>query len=528
MKPTNVIIFLICFFLVSSCKRTKETVAAQWPFGVKYEIFVMSFADGDGNGKGDFKGLTAKLDYLKDLGINGIWLMPIMPSDTYHKYHVIDYKNIDPDYGSLGDFKIFVDEAHKRGIKVITDFVINHTGNLHPWFIGAQMGKDNPYRDYYVWGKKDSIRNQIFKKAVSFDSDNIRKWHPVNGDTINEQYYGYFNGLCPDLNLDNPKVRDEILDIARFWLNEVKVDGFRMDAARHIFMDERAEDNHAFWVWFRKEMEKIRPDVYLVGEVWSDAKTVAPYLKGLPSLFNFDLGYAITNVANAGMDTIGLVKKYKDISDYYKSITTEYLDATFIKNHDQTRLLTELKGDLNKARTAAALLLTLPGTPYLYYGEEIGMVGDKLKTYEDFFGPDAYVREPFIWDADKKEPLQTSWEKPQFSTDKTVVPARVQNDDPTSLLNFYKRLIHYRNTSLPLTQGDIEHSGITVSEIVSFTRKFKAQEELIIHNVSDVEVTLKLEGENKKFNDVAYASKDDFTLQDGELKLPAFSTVILK
>ncbi|HEX6223082.1 MAG TPA: alpha-amylase family glycosyl hydrolase, partial [Chryseolinea sp.] len=418
MKPKILITLLFSCLLIASCKRTEEPNAAQWPYGVKYEIFVMSFADGDGNGKGDFKGLTLKLDYLKDLGINGIWLMPIMPSDTYHKYHVTDYQNIDPDYGTLGDFKIFIDEAHKRGIKVITDFVINHTGNLHPWFVQAQSGENNVYRDYYVWAKKDSIRNQIFKKSVSYDSDNLRKWHPVNGDTVSEQYYGYFNGLCPDLNLDNPKVRDEILAIARFWLNNVKVDGFRMDAARHIFTDDRADDNHAFWVWFRKEMEKIKPDVYLVGEVWSDAKTVAPYLKGLPSLFNFDLGYAITNVAQSGMDTIGLVKKYKDISDYYKSITTEYLDATFIKNHDQTRLLTELKGDVNKARMAAALLLTLPGTPYLYYGEEIGMVGDKLKTYEDFFGPDAYVREPFIWDVDGKDPLQTSWEKPAFSTDK--------------------------------------------------------------------------------------------------------------
>ena len=257
-------------------------------------------------------------------------------------------------------------------------------------------------------------------------------------------------------------------------------------------------------------------------------KTVAPYLKGLPSLFNFDLGYAITNVAYSGKDTIGLVKKYKEISDYYKSITTEYLDATFIKNHDQTRLLTELKGDLNKARMAASLLLTLPGTPYLYYGEEIGMVGDKLKTYEDFFGPDAYVREPFIWDVDKKDPLQTAWEKPAFSTDQTVKPESVQKNDPSSLLNFYKKLIHYRNTSLPLTQGDIEASGITISEIVSFTRKYKAQEELIIHNVSDVEVTLRLDAENKKFDDVAYASTDGFILNEGELKLPAFSTVILK
>jgi glycosidase len=313
----------------------------------------MSFADGDGNGKGDFKGLTSKLDYLKDLGINGIWLMPIMPSDTYHKYHVTDYRTIDPDYGTLADFKVFIDEAHKRGIKVITDFVINHTGNLHPWFLEAQKGKENPYRNYYVWAKKDSIRNQLDSKTVSFDSDNIKKWHPVNTDTLGEHYYGYFNGLCPDLNMDNPKVKQEILDIAKFWLNDVKVDGFRMDAARHIFMDERAKDNHVFWIWFKEEMKKIKPDVYLVGEVWSDAKTVAPYLKGLPSLFNFDLGYAITNVANSEVDTIGLVKKYKEISDYYKSITRDYLDATFIKNHDQSRLLKELNGDQEKSRIAA-------------------------------------------------------------------------------------------------------------------------------------------------------------------------------
>ena len=520
-------LLMICMLLIS-CKQQENAHVPEWPYGVKYEIFVMAFADGDGNGKGDFNGLTAKLDYLKDLGINGIWLMPIMPSDTYHKYHVIDYRGIDPDYGSLADFKVFIDEAHKRNIRVITDFVINHTGNLHPWFIDAQKGEESPYRDYYVWAKKDSIRNQMFKKATSFDSDNIRKWHPVNGDTLKEHYYGYFNGLCPDLNLDNPKVKQEILDIAKFWLDEVKVDGFRMDAARHIFMDERSTDNHEFWVWFRTEMEKIKPDVYLVGEVWSDAKTVAPYLKGLPSLFNFEIGYAITSVASAGIDTIGLVKKYKDISDYYKSITTEYLDATFIKNHDQTRLLTELKGDQQKARIAASLLLTLPGTPYLYYGEEIGMLGDKLKTYEDFFGPDAYVREPFIWNVNAKDPLQTSWEKPEFSTDKTVVPQRVQDNDPTSLLNFYKGLIQYRNSSLPLTQGDIDYSGINVSEVVSFIRRFKDDEELVIHNVSDVAITLNLDGENSRFKTIKYSSNEGFIWEERELTLPAFSTVILK
>jgi glycosidase len=518
---------LVCSIIFLACDGKKDDV--KWPYGAKYEVFVMSFADGDGNGKGDFKGLTEKIDYFKDLGVNGLWLMPIMPSDTYHKYHVIDYKNIDPDFGTLDDFKKFVEEAHKRNIRIITDFVINHTGNNHPWFLEAQKGKDNPYRNYYVWAKKDSIRGQIFKKAKSYDSDNIRKWHPVKGDTLSEQYYGYFNGLCPDLNLDNPKVKEEIVDIAKFWLNEVKVDGFRLDAARHIFPDDRAEDNHAFWVWFKNEMEKIKPDVYLVGEVWSNSKVVAPYLKGLPSLFNFDLGYAITHVAATGKDTIHLVQQYKDIRDFYKSITTDYLDATFVKNHDQTRILTELKGDVNKAKMAAAILFTMPGTPYIYYGEEIGMLGDKLSTYQDQFGPDAFVREPFVWDADKKDKTQTAWEEARYSTDKTVVPFAKQKDDPESLYNFYKNLIHYRNSSPALTYGDIDGAGININEVVSFIRKHENSEVLVLHNVSDVEVTINLKENNSRFDKIDFDTKHgDVSMQNGELKIPSYTTVILK
>jgi alpha-amylase len=520
---------LLMALVLLACTPGEKTQKVKWPYGVKYEVFVMSFADGDGNGKGDFKGLTSKLDYFQDLGVNGLWLMPIMPSDTYHKYHVIDYKNIDPDYGTLDDFKNFVEEAHKRDTRIITDFVINHTGNMHPWFIDAQKSKDSPYRDYYVWAKKDSIRGQLFKKTKSFDSDNIRKWHPVNGDTLAEHYYGYFNGLCPDLNLDNPKVKEEIVDIAKFWLNELKVDGFRMDAARHIFPDERAEDNHNFWVWFKKEMEAIKPDVYIVGEVWSNSKEVAPYLRGLPSLFNFDLGYAITDVARAGKDTIDIVNKYKEIRDFYKSINKDYLDATFVKNHDQTRILSELKGDVDKAKMTAAMLLTMPGTPYIYYGEEIGMVGDKLSKYADQFGPDAFVREPFIWNTGKVEKMQTAWEQPQYSTDKTVVPFSKQQGDDKSLYNFYKRLIKYRNSSDALTYGDIVSSGIRYDEVVSFIRKHEDAEVLVMHNVSDVEVTVRMDESLNRFNDLDFdTAGGKVALDDNALTLPAYSTVVIK
>ena len=514
--------------IMASCSGNEKSEVA-WPYGVKYEVFVMSYADGNGDGKGDFKGLTARLDEISDLGVNGIWLMPVMPSDTYHKYHVIDYKNIDPDYGTIEDFKNFIAEAHRRDIRVITDFVINHTGNNHPWFLEALNDSGSPYRNYYVWARKDSIRSQIFGKVKALDSDNIRKWHPVNDDSTREHYYGYFNGLCPDLNLDNPKVREEILDIARFWLNDLKVDGFRMDAAKHIFPDERATDNHAFWVWFKNEIEKIKPDAYLVGEVWSDARDVAPYLEGLPSLFNFDLGYAITDVVKAGRDSIGLVERYKEIRDFYRSVTEEYLDATFVRNHDQTRLLTELEGDQRKAKMAAALLLTFPGTPYLYYGEEIGMLGDKLGTYEDQFGPDAFVREPFVWDQGENDSMQTSWEKARYSTDETVIPYRLQKKDQGSLLNFYKNLIRFRNKSHALTYGDIADSGIHIEEVVSFIRSHQNEELLVLHNVADVELTIGMVNTHADFNKIVFdTAGDEATIRDGALKIPAYATVILE
>lgn len=519
MKQFYSVSFFVLLLLFAACDSRENNESVAWPYGVKYEVFVLSFADGNGDGKGDFKGLTSKLGYLEDLGVNGIWLMPIMNSPTYHKYDVTDYKSINPEYGTVEEFKKFVEEAHSRNIKVVVDLILNHTGSDHPWFQSAIKGKDSPYRDYYVWANKDSIRQQISRKATSFDSDNITQWHAANGDTLSEHYYGFFWNGMPDLNFDNQKVRDEFKDIGKFWLQDMNVDGFRLDAAKHIYPDDRAEDNHAFWIEFRKEMEKIKPDVYLVGEVWSSAKVVAPYLKGLPALFNFDMGYAITNVVNAGKDTIGLIGKYKEISDFYKTVTSDYLDATFLRNHDQNRILSDLGNNTAKARIAAGILLTLPGTPYIYYGEEIGMLGTK---------PDEFIREPFIWDVDKNEPMQTTWEVPKFSTANTVTPLRLQKEDANSMYQFYKKLIHHRNGSKALTMGEIENSGLNISEVVSFIRKSGEEEVLVLNNVSDVEVTVKLVDGNVKFDAIDYASDGAAKLQDGALVLPAYSTVILK
>lgn len=518
MRKISTWFLLIVFAFVFSCSRESEKVA-RWPYGVNYEVFIRSYADSNGDGIGDFNGLTAKLDYLKEMGVGGIWLMPIMPSPTYHKYDVVDYKAVDPEYGSQEDFQKLVEEAHQRGIRILVDLIVNHTGSDHPWFKNAIESKESPYRDYYVWANKDSIREQISKKSTSLDSDNIRQWHPVNGDTLSEHYYGFFYGGMPDLNLDNPKVRQEFVEIGKYWLGEMKVDGFRLDAAKHIFPTDRATDNHEFWIWFREEMQKINPDVYLVGEVWSKAADVAPYLKGLPALFNFDMGYAITSVVRAGKDTVGLISKYKEINDYYMKNTNEFIDATFLKNHDQNRILSELEANQNKARVAAGILFTLPGTPYVYYGEEIGMLGVK---------PDEYIREPFRWDYDARDTMQTSWEAPKFSNDDTVIPLSKQQDDPASLYNFYKRFIQYRNSSKALSYGTIDTASINIREIVSFIRTKDGDNRLVLHNLSDVEVTIKLTEGMTDYKVIEFDSFNSASINNNEVRLPAYATVVLK
>lgn len=516
MRPFTKIALLTALVACGCAPKTDKPSLAAWPQGVKYEIFVQSFADGNGDGIGDFKGLTGKLDYLQELGVGAVWLMPIMPSPSYHKYDVTDYVNVHPDYGTLEDFKHMVDEAHKHNIKIVIDFIINHTGSDHPWFQEARKGPDNPYRDYYIWAKKDSIRNQLAKKTITLDSDNITQWHAVDGDTTKEHFYGFFYSGMPDLNFDNPRVREEVYKAGKFWLTEMNVDGFRLDAARHIYPDVRAADNHAFWIEFRNKMQEAKPDVYLVGEVWADSKTVAPYLKGLPALFNFDLGYAITQVANAGLDTINLVGRYKDITDYYTSITTDYLDATFLKNHDQNRILSELGGNKQKARMAAAILLTWPGTPYLYYGEEIGMLGTK---------PDEYIREPFLW-SEGNDTTQTSWETPRYSTTQTVQPLTAQRDDPGSMYAWYKQLIHFRNGSKALTMGTIDKTPLGNTQVLSFIRKYEDEELLVLHNLSDVEITIEVPASLQGFNEVVFQTTAT-KVENNTVTIPAYTTAML-
>ncbi len=469
--------------ILSACEfGNSPEVKNYWPqAGVTYEIFVQSFYDSNGDGIGDLNGVTQKLDYVNELGANAIWFMPLMSSPSYHKYDVTDYKAIHPDYGTMEDFKNLIAEAHKRDIKIVIDLIINHTSNEHPWFLEAKKGRENPYRDYYVWAQKDTIADFLNKKVITLDSDNIQQWHdPGMGEDF---YYGFFYGGMPDLNFDNPKVRQEIYDIGRFWLEEFGVDGFRLDAAKHIFPDDRPLDNHDFWKEFRAEMESIKSDVYLVGEVYDKKEIVAPYLPGLPALFNFDFHYTLIKALNQE-DGMLLVTKQKEIIDFYQGITPTFIDATISSNHDQPRLLNELGSDPQRYKQASAILLTMPGAPYIYYGEEIGMLGLK---------PDEHIREPFLWDVKEKDSARTQWIEAKYSTDGTVTPLALQRDNPDSFFNHYKTLINLRNSYPALAIGSLELLSETYPKpIMVYLRKSGEQELVVFHNVGSEAVEINI------------------------------------
>jgi glycosidase len=538
MKRYKLIYFLVIALTIGACiKPTAEKVVnveertVDFSNAIFYEIFVQSFADSDGDGIGDIVGMTSKLDYLDELGVDVIWLMPMSPSPSYHKYDVTDYRGIHPDYGTLDNFKDFITAAHERNISVVMDFVINHSGSDHPWFQDAKTGPEAKYRDYYVWANKDSIVSQIAKKETSFDSDNVRQWHPVDGDESKEHFYGFFHGGMPDMNYDNPVLRKEMYDIGKFWLSEVGVDGFRLDAAKHIYPDERATDSQAFWIEFKSEMEKVNPNVYLIGEVWSDAKNASPYAAGFSSLFNFDRAFSILESVNQERVLVAEIAGhgYKidstggSIPDVinssfpeFKNYNEDFYDASFLSNHDQNRTASVLGEDPAKIKLAASLLFTLPGTPYVYYGEEIGMSGRK---------PDENIREPYLWDVDSLDASRTSWMIPKYTTQETVDPLSAQMTNEYSVYAHYKKLIALKKEDV-LSKGDIQNIDFNNNRIIAFSRTYKEESVVVIHNLSAAPVALdaaKIQG-----YDAVMWSNGSIEREENKVILAAKSSIVYK
>lgn len=490
-----------------------EPPASAWPNAVTYQVFVRSFADGNGDGIGDLRGLTAKLDYLSDLGVQALWLLPIHPSPSYHKYDVTDYRSIHPDYGTMEDFDNFLAAAKERGMRVILDLVVNHTARAHPWFESASGGPDSEFFDYYVWKKRDEVGSLTVTRTGP-DTDNLRRWNEVPG-VRDHYYYAYFTGGMPDLNFDNPAVRREIYDIGRFWL-EKGVDGFRLDAAKHIFPDDRAADTVAFWEEFRSEMEKSNPDVFLVGEVWTDGNEAKQYLPGLRCIFNFELAGAILETVTHGRGN-ALASRHAGLRSQYGEVLPDFVDATFLSNHDQNRVMSVLGDDEDRARVAASLLLTLPGSPFIYYGEEIGMRGMK---------PDFFIREPMLWQ-EQPDPWRAKPREVRHSKDHKVTPVTAQAQDEQSLLNHYKSLIRLRTETDALARGHLQPLDNMHERLVAFFRRHASGDVLVLHNVSRRTTSSDLPPEASAFTRVVWKSHDKTKLADGRISLPPYSSVVL-
>lgn len=481
-KQKTTIVFFIALFLLSISLQNAfaETLGQEDIFvskhGVYYQIFVRAFADGDGDGLGDLRGIIDRMDYLEDLGVSGIWLTPIHPSPTYHKYDVLDYYAIDPEIGTLEDFRELLATAQSRGIRVIMDLVLHHTSNLHPWFVAATLDPKSPYRDYYIWADSDTNLSAPGPWAQ-------RVWHSA----ANGHYYGLFWDGMPDLNYDNPLVQEEAKAIAEFWL-DLGVDGFRLDAAMHIYAHAEEDRSVEWWVEFREHLAEIKPDVYLVAEVWDKSNVVAPYYAGFDSAFNFDLANLIILSAKSGSD-FGLARVTQRFIHRYEEHSPWVIDAPFLTNHDQDRVMS-LLNDVEQMKMAASVYLTLPGNPFIYYGEEIGMKGT---------GPDENKREPFKW-YELSGPGQSTWRASSFNTGAWQPSVEEQQDDPHSLWNHYRSLIHLREGNLPLRVGTIVPVDTGNKQVVGFLREWKDERVLVLHNLNAAWQTVELAVDKDSWN----------------------------
>jgi alpha-amylase len=435
-----------------------------WNDGVFYEIFVRSFADSTSgprahDGIGDFQGLIEKLDYLNDgdpattadLGITGIWLMPISPSPSYHGYDVTDYYGIHPEYGTRSDFERFVAECHRRGIKVVTDLVLNHSSSRHPWFVKALTG-ERQYRDRYIFVDADAVPD------VRGPWDQ-QVWQEARG----QHYYGIFWSGMPDLNYRNPEVTAEAYRIAEFWLRDMRVDGFRLDAVRHLIEDgDVMSDTPETLAWlrgFRAHVKQVQPEAMLVGEVWTATEIVSEYVDGgsLDLAFEFDVAKAILKSIESGRrDELAYA-----LDNAYAAYPGQQF-ATFLTNHDQDRIASVLGEEPARLALAASLLLAAPGVPFLYYGEEIGQVGRK---------PDEMIRSPMPWTAGPNGGFTQAprpWEPLQRGHERRNVAS--QAADPGSLLAHYRRWIRLRQAEPALARGDFRLLDFGRDDVIGWQR----------------------------------------------------------
>jgi len=496
---------------------------------VFYEIFVGSFSDSDGDGTGDLRGIINRFDYLNDgnpesgksLGVEGIWLTPIFKSPSYHKYDVTNYYEIDPEFGTMDDLKELVELCHERGVKIILDMVINHTSSDNKWFQEFTKARrsgdtESEYYDFYTAETTNSMGGRTFYKIK---------------DT--EFYYeGNFWSEMPELNFDNPKVRETVIDVADYYLTDIDVDGFRFDAAKYIYYNEH-DKNVEFWNWYLDEVNKIKPDVYTVAEVWDSDSLTNKYEEAI-NCFDFTMAQSGGLIAETAMQ--GNVNRYTAyVEAYIDTVTTINENAMiipFIANHDMDRSAGFLNAISGNAKMGANLYLLGPGSPYIYYGEEVGLKGSRGGSNTDAnrrlamrWGDEDKVRDPEGADyGDKKQ------------TNPTVTE---QLDAEDSIYTHYKKLLMLRKANPEIYLGDYRALNIDGSNVGGFVSTYNDVSVCVIHNTTDKTQTISLAGsgiDEKLINQMnltaaigsGISEEVGASYENGTLTISAQTSVILR
>ncbi len=486
-------------------ERTPSSQFRWWQRGIIYQIYPRSFMDSNGDGVGDLGGIRSKLDYLQWLGVDAIWISPIFPSPMADfGYDISNYIDIDPLFGTLQDFDALLADAHRRGIKILLDYVPNHTSDRHSWFVDSRSSRASAKRDWYIWRDPASDGGPPNNWRSNFGGG-AWEWDEKTG----QYYYHAFLKEQPDLNWRNPEVQAAMLNVLRFWLDR-GVDGFRVDVMHHILKDTEFRDNppnpafkpgmspyRELLTTYTTDLPEVQQivaqmrsvveeydDRMLVGEIYLPVERLMAYYgasgKGAHLPFNFQL--------------IGLPWKARDIAaavERYEALLPAYAWPNWVLgNHDKSRIASRVAPA--QARVAAMLLLTLRGTPTMYYGDEIGMhdVAISPDQVQDPYeknvpglglGRDP-ERTPMQWSAEEKSSFTRGQPWLPLADDHKTINVATEREEAASLLNLYRRLIELRRTEAALSVGDIAPLP-TKNDLMAYVRKTEDRRLLIVLNL---------------------------------------------
>lgn len=491
---------------------------------VSYEIFVRSYYDTNNDGIGDFSGVKAKLPYLKNLGIKTIWLMPIMPSPTYHGYDVTDYYAVNPDYGTMTDFEELLAEASKNNIDIMIDIVFNHSSTKHPWFVQS-------YQDYVANNTSETSKADWYCWQNSYGTG-----YSIYTGSNGVYYESRFDYSMPDFNTENEAVRAEMVNILKYWAKK-GVKGFRFDAVKYFDYNNTVY-NTEFLSYLHDEVKKDYPDTYFVGECWDTVDVINSYYKSTFESF-FTFGSSLDAKGDATI--IGQVKTLTPANTFgnliearekiIKENNPNAYSSYFISNHDMDRASKSFTGE--SAKLAASLTYLLPGTPFMYYGEEIGLKGVRKTAPDD--QSDVRRRLPMIWSSTDKTG-QCSFPEPNrtdlMNNDQVTVGALEAMETNYSLFNHYKKVIEIRN-KYPFIKNSIFKNRTNEIEtsyknILVYELSYEGQSIIVIHNFHSVNVEIDVSKLGvSMIKDEVSVSKLIPELSNNKLKLGKLSTVIL-